>query len=346
MKILLDKIASVTKNTQLPPEVDVTDKFVSEEGAVLAVEVMEDKKIYNQLELVSGRMSTIKRGDTLAVALGNRRALKGFIGEVPKTLKTGDIINLLNLGGVSGICTSENFREVGHALKMKVLGAVVDPSDKSTPLNIKNFVLFEASDSIKSKVPLIVVSGTCMNVGKTSAACEVIKHFNREGFKIHGAKLAGIAAQRDTENMKDYGAKKAVSFVDAGYTSTVNNGKQSVAVTKGAINYLSIGNPDYIVIEFGDGVFGEYGVMDVLRDREIQDSIEIHIGCAHDPMGAAKLVQVCAEIGAPLDFISGPVTDNSVGTSFVERTLKMPAINALAYEEESLKKILDTCLKK
>jgi hypothetical protein len=63
-------------------------------------------------------------------------------------------------------------------------------------------------------------------------------------------------------------------------------------------------------------------------------------------MGAAKLVQVCNEMGAPLDFVSGPVTDNSVGISFVERELKIPAINALAYDEESLTKILQTCLKK
>ena len=28
--------------------------------------------------------------------------------------------------------------------------------------------------------------------------------------------------------------------------------------------------PDSIVIEFGDGVYGEYGVMKILQDKEIQ----------------------------------------------------------------------------
>src|SRR5262249_3611184 len=147
------------------------------EGYLLAVEVLEDKKIYNQLELTSGRLSTIHRKDILVVALGRRRALKGFVGEVPQHLKADDIIHILNLGGVAGICISENVTEVGHALKVKVLGAIVDK--KNQPLQIKKFKLFEPAKKITAKIPLIIVSGTCMSVGKTSAACEIIKSANR-----------------------------------------------------------------------------------------------------------------------------------------------------------------------
>ena len=109
-----------------------------------------------------------------------------------------------------------------------------------------------------------------MNVGKTSVACEIIKHMSRAGLKISAAKLAGVAAMKDTENMKDYGAKQAVTFVDAGYTSTVKNNGTAVFTAKGAIDYLSAEQPNYIVIEFGDGILGEYGVMDILKDKEIQ----------------------------------------------------------------------------
>ena len=56
MKLLLDKIGSVTKNCGLSQEVEITKNIVCKEGAVIAVKVLEDKKIYNQLELVSGRM--------------------------------------------------------------------------------------------------------------------------------------------------------------------------------------------------------------------------------------------------------------------------------------------------
>lgn len=338
MKILLNKIASVTKNANLANLVDISDKITSEAGAIVVVKVLEDKEIYNQLELPSGRMSTIHKGDIIAVALGNRSALKGFVGEVPKKLKVGDIINILNIGGVSGICTSENLTEVGHALKVEVLGSI-------NGLNIKNFRLFSPEKKLDSKVPLILVSGTCMNVGKTQASCTIIKEAVRVGFKIAATKLAGVACLKDTEKMRDYGAFMVTSFIDAGISSTAKS-KLGVEITKGAINYLAKSNPDYIVIELGDGVYGEYGVMDILKDKEIQKATIAHIGAAHDPMGAEKLFEVCKKIGLPLDLISGPVTDNSTGTNFIKKKLGVAAVNAMSQGEKLFHELKKSCLKK
>lgn len=330
MKIILDKIGSVLKNTGIDFEVEVSDQISSIEGAVLAVEVLEDKKIYNTLELFSGRMSTLHKGDVLAVALGNRQALRGFVGHVPTHLSVGDTINVLNLGGVAGICDSANIQEVGEALKVKVLGAIVN---ENGPLNTKNYTLFSPVEHLQSSARLIIVSGTCMHVGKTSVAGEIIKHARRARLKIVAAKLAGVAALKDSESMSDFGASKVVSFLDAGFPSTVHM-EEAVAVAKGAIEYLTKENPDYIVIEFGDGIFGEYGVMACLKDPEIQKHIAVHVGCAYDPAGAMKLAEICKEIGAPLDVLSGPVTDNSVGVCFVRDNIGLPAFNAFQKSEE------------
>lgn len=338
MKILLNKIASVTKNANLPNTVNISNKIIAKAGSILVVKVLEDKAIYNQLELPSGRMSTIHKGDIIAVALGNRSALKGFVGEVPKKLKTGDIINILNIGGVSGICTSENLTEVGHALKVEVLGSIDE-------LNIKDFRLFSPQKNLTSKVSLIIVSGTCMNVGKTQTSCVIIKEATNLGLKIAATKLAGVACLKDTEKMKDYGAFIATSFIDAGISSTAKN-DLAVEVTKGAINYLAKRNPDYIVIELGDGVYGEYGVMDILKDKEIQKMVVAHIGVAHDPMGAEKLFEVCKKIGLPLDLISGPVTDNSTGTNFIKKNLGILAVNAMSQGEKLFHELKKSCLKK
>lgn len=336
MQIQLNKIASVTKNADIPQTVDLSEKIISKEGAIIAVEVLEDKSIYNELELCSGRMSTIQKGDILAVALGNRSALQGFVGEVPEKLEVGDVINVLNIGGVAGICISENYKEVGSALRVKVLGAILkDGKCASTT----DFRLFDPKKKLESKSRLIIVSGTSMNVGKTTVSSVLIKHATAHDLSICATKLSGVACLRDTEKMEDYGATKAVSFIDAGYTSTAQAGGLAVDIAKGAIEFLSERNPDYIVIEFGDGVFGEYGVLEVLKDREIQELIVGHIGCAHDPMGASKLYEVCKEIGAPLDMISGPVTDNSVGINFIEKHLGVPACNAIANGEGLFEKL-------
>jgi len=341
--ITVDKISSSTKNIPLSHEIRLTGDIISVEGYVLAVEILSNKKNYNQVELTSGMMSTIHKGERLIVTLGERRALKGFVGHVPKKLKPGDIINILNIGGVSGHCVSENYHNVGHALKAKVLGAVTDKKGK--PLNIRNYRLFKPADNINARIPLILISGTCMDVGKTTTACEIIKTASHTGFKICSAKVAGIAAMKDTLRMEDNGSIKAVTIVDGGLTSTASKKGTALKITKGAINFLSSYRPDYIVIELGDGILGEYGVMDILRDKEIQKLTCAHVGCAYDPPGAMKLFEISKEIGIKPNLISGPVTDNSVGTEFIRDTLHIPAINSLTGGENIFSLLNKNCLR-
>ena len=57
---------------------------------MVAVRVLHDKSTYNQLELPSGRMAQVKRGDVIAGALGHRKALFGYSGHLPERLAPGD----------------------------------------------------------------------------------------------------------------------------------------------------------------------------------------------------------------------------------------------------------------
>lgn len=337
-KIQIDKISSVTKNLELGHEEELTDDLSCEMGTVLAAQVLEDKSIYNMLELPSGRMSVLKKDDIIAVALGQRMALKGFVGRLPKALKTGDIIHLLNFGGVAGECTSANVHEVGEPLRIRILGGI---ARKGKLLNINQANLFEPQNIMKTNVPLIIVTGTSMDSGKTTVAVEVIKTLTRMGMKLAGTKLTGVGAQRDTFKMCDYGVYESVSFVDCGITSTANlDGKQMVAIAKGAIEHLSKGQPDAIMIEFGDGIMGRYGVAAILQDPQIQANVRLHIGCASDPAGALKLAEKCTEIGLPLDVMSGPVTDNQVGQGIIKEHMDILTYNAFNPKNEWLDLII------
>jgi len=329
-KIQIDKISSITKNLELKHNENIIDdpnaSLSCEMGSVFAVEILEDKSIYNELELPSGRMSKLKKGDIIAVALGQRRALKGFVGDLPTSLKAGDIIHLLNFGGVAGICTSSNTREVGEPMRIRVLGGI---TRKGKQLNINQKMLYKPKDKMTSNVPLIIVTGTSMDSGKTTVATEIIKTLTRMGMKLAGTKLTGVGAQRDIYKMQDYGVYEAVSFVDAGITSTAMIDDASIIdMTRGALDHLSKGKPDAIIIEFGDGLMGRYGVNAVLQTPEIQKNVRLHIGCAGDPIGAIGLARGCEAIGVPIDVISGPVTDNEVGQSIVKGELDVIVYNA------------------
>lgn len=338
MKLFVSKIGSVTKNIPLEQEIEITTKNIPcSEGTVLAVEVMQDQKTYNELELTSGRLSKLHKGDIIIVALGRRRALRGFVGDLPTSVKVGDIIQRLSLSGVSGICVSANKIEVGTPLPIKVLGAVVA---NGIIANIKDYKIFAPAETLKKSAPLLIVTGTCMHVGKTTVAAEMIKHATRSGLNVASAKMTGVAAMRDLEDMRDYGSVEAVSFLDAGLTSSIGNEDTLLSVFKGALNHLNQkNNPDLIVIEFGDGILGEYGVMELIKCPEIQAATAAHIGCAYDPVGAVKLAEITAEIGMPLTAISGPITDNGVGKSFVESATNIPARNAI-HEGEALFEIV------
>jgi hypothetical protein len=322
----IDKISSVTRNLNLSHKEEISKKVSTEIGTVLAAEVLQDKSIYNELELSTGRMSKLKKGDIISVALGERMALKGFAGHLPKTLKADDVLHLLNLGGVAGVCTSANVQEVGEPLRIRVLGGV---TRNGKLLNINQAKLFEPVARLKSNIPLIIITATSMDTGKTTVAAEVIKTLNRIGMRLAGAKVTGVGLMRDIYKMEDCGVYESVSFVDAGVPSTANvDDKTVVEIAKGAIDHLSKGQPDAIMVEFGDGIIGRYGVMPILKDKEIQRNVRLHIGCARDPVGAVKLAEDCAKIGVPIDVISGPVTDNEVGKEIIRETLNVLTYNA------------------
>jgi len=123
--IVADKIASDAQTKAPKPELRVSDDIPCEEGVLVAVEILNNKSTYDKLELTSGRMAQVKRGDVIVGALGHRKALFGYSGHLPEKLAPGDIIQVLNIGGVLGICDSIN-ASFGDPFDAKVLGAVLD----------------------------------------------------------------------------------------------------------------------------------------------------------------------------------------------------------------------------
>jgi hypothetical protein len=122
--VVVDKIASVTQACGLSHEIRIAADIPCEEGLVVVVEILNNKSTYNTLELTSGRMAKVARGDVVVGALGHRKALFGYSGHIPPALKPGDVVQMLNIGGVLGICDSAT-PDKGKPFDCKVLGAVL-----------------------------------------------------------------------------------------------------------------------------------------------------------------------------------------------------------------------------
>jgi hypothetical protein len=346
--VLLDKIASVTRACALKREVRVTGDIPCEEGVVVAVRVLSDKSTYSQIELPSGRLAQVKRGDAVAGALGHRHALFGYSGHLPERLAPGDRIHLLNMGGVLGICDSAN-PDLGPPFECEVLGAVLEfpylgerwgvPARIGAKGGLDLLAKASANASADPPaldlgvppVPVAALVGSCMNCGKTAAACTLVHHLARRGFTVDGLKATGVSLRRDVLAMEDAGARATALFTDLGVVSTGPGNAPAIART--LLTRLASKRPDTkpdaIVAELGDGLLGAYGVAAILDDEPVRAAFSAVVLAANDPVAAWGGVRMLAErFGIAPVAITGPATDNLAGTRILEETLGIPAINA------------------
>ncbi|HEX6864974.1 MAG TPA: hypothetical protein VF414_19240 [Thermoanaerobaculia bacterium] len=328
--VVLDKVSSVTRSCQLKREVRLTPDIPCEEGVVVAVRVLHDKSTYNQLELPSGRMAQVKRGDIVVGALGHRHALFGYAGHLPTSLAPGDRIHLLNMGGVLGICDSVS-PDLGPPFECEVLGAVLHfpylGERIGVAARIGGLPLDENAPVMTGGVPVVALVGSCMNCGKTAAACALVRELSHGGLTVDGFKATGVSLRRDVLAMEDAGARTTAIFTDLGVVTTT--AANAASVTRTLLTRLAANRPDAIVAELGDGLLGAYGVAAILEDEKIRKAFTAVVLAANDPVAAWGGVRMLRErFGIEPAAVTGPATDNLAGTQIIEEQLGVPAINA------------------
>ncbi len=329
---VVDKIASVAQHNALGAKLRLSAEIPCEEGVLVAARVLNNKSRYNQLELTSGRMATLNQGDVIVGALGHRKALRGYSGHLPAALKPGDIIQILNIGGVLGICDSAN-PDVGPPFDCEVLGTVLSfpylGERIGVPARAGSASLTDEEALDTRNVPVIAMAGTCMDSGKTAAACAIVGRLRHLGFRVSACKATGVSLRRDVLAMEDAGASETMIFSDFGIvTTTAENGP---ALTRALLTGLAANSPDAIVLELGDGLLGAYGVEAILSDTAIRSALTAVVLCANDPVsawGGARILREQFAIEPAI--VTGPATDNDVGIQQIDERLSLPAINALS----------------
>lgn len=334
MRLWIDKIASSTRNVNVRRDARLTDRIIAREGTVVAGRIHGEKTAYNVLEDVHGRLVPLHDGDVIAGVLGPRQALQGYAGFVPESISVGDHLQLLNMGGVIGRCTSEN-PDVGPPFDVEVLGGLLVFPEFENRSGVPAQITMNAirAEPVDGDAPIVFVAGTCMNSGKTYACCQLIRQLAKRGLAVGACKLTGVSLRRDTLQMLDYGARWAHSFNDAGIVTTTRSNAPGVART--LLAHLEANGADVIVAELGDGILGEYGVAEILRESTLRNRPWVLVMCANDPVGAWGAQRVLAQdFGLSIDVISGPATDNAVGVRYCEQQLGLKAINARTHGVE------------
>jgi hypothetical protein len=276
-------------------------------------------------------MAKVVKGDIVVGALGPRRALFGYSGHVPSALKPGDVIQMLNIGGVMGICDSAT-ADKGKPFDCRVLGVVLQFPYLGERIGIPARVGYRALDfnaPLDTRgVPVVALAGTCMESGKTAAAAAIVARMRHRGLIVDAFKATGVSLRRDILAFEDAGARRTMIFTDLGVVTTT--GRTGPALTRTMLTELSAGKPDAIVFELGDGLLGTYGVDAILECEDIRRALTGVVLSANDPVAAWGGVKLLRErFFVEPCLVTGPSTDNQVGVEIIETQMGVAACNAM-----------------
>ena len=165
----------------------------SEAGQLLLAEVTQLGQ-HDGIQLESGRRAQLYLGDRIVVCLGDRYAPDQFEG-IAK-IGNGQDCELLAGGGVAGVVRHRHGR-MRAATGLRVLGVLGDAD--GIPVNIARYALDLPEPKLfdRPAIPVVVVVGSSMNAGKTTACASLIHGLARNGRRVGAVKIIlAVHAQR------------------------------------------------------------------------------------------------------------------------------------------------------
>lgn len=293
---------------------------------------------HSRLELTTSRRAEMFEGDEIAVAYGNRYAPDQFEAVVPDSIGP---CRLVAAGGVAGRLLNSHSR-MKQATRITPVGLFADRAGNT--FNLSSFRLPPPAP-FNPKPLVLVVAGTSMNSGKTTASANLVKGFVRRGLQVAAAKFTGTGAGADYRSLVDAGADPVFDFVDAGYVSTyrVNNPDLLDIVTVLG-GHLTAPNPDVVVIEVADGLLQrETARLFVLS--EFTSRIDGLVFAAHDPLGAQAGVAWLTARNLPVIAITGVLTSSPLAIREAEAATGLPVFNTAGLARSAVASIIHGCLR-
>jgi hypothetical protein len=272
-----------------------------------------------RLELADGRRSHLYPGDEILVAYGHRYAADQFEAEIPESLKA---CHLVAAGGIASRMLSRHSR-IKEPTRIKPLGLLAKADGQV--LNVSQWRL--DSRPIPSQLPpILIVAGTSMNAGKTTAAASLIKGLQRSGKRVGAAKVTGTGAGGDYWQMTDAGAAAVVDFTDAGHASTYLLAPQEVEqIFLRLIGHLARMELDAIVVEVADGIL-QAETAELLASPVVSNYCRGVLFAAGDSMGAMSGVQWLQRNGLPVHAVSGALTASPLAVREISTAMGIPVI--------------------
>lgn len=277
-------------------------------------------------EAVTGRAMTIAPGDVFLGTAGYRESTRWVVGTVPEGgLVPGHTYWVLADCGVVGTFIGESPREKGHLGRVTFLGTAQDAAGSA--LTIKQFAM-PAPAMADGGAPVFLVLGTSSEVGKTTAAVNLLRALRRSGrHRVVAVKATGTSSLTELHSYADCGAARCFDCVDFGLPTTYPSGRPDIGAVFEATLEACLGiAADAVLIECGGDILGANVpvFLDALRRRRADAKVVL---VASDSLAALGAKSVLAEMGLAVTLIAGPCTDTPTIQQRTQDLCGIPAMN-------------------
>ena len=228
-------------------------------------------------------------------------------------------MEILGGGGILGRCTSRSFllhelcrgRYVGHVLR------------DGAPCSMQQFAV-DGGPGQPFETPTVLIIGTSMSAGKTTAARVIVRQLKARGLRVLGAKITGAGRYRDVLSMGDAGADWIRDFVDAGLPSTVVPRPDYEDALTSLLSDMAELPADVAVIEAGASPLEPYNGAAAVD--AIQGAVRCVVLCASDPYAVLGVMNA---FDVRPDVVTGPASNTKGGVDLVRELTGIEALNVL-----------------
>ncbi|MEW6284089.1 MAG: hypothetical protein AB1758_36080 [Candidatus Eremiobacterota bacterium] len=277
---------------------------------------------YARVELDTGRLIDVIRGDRVLGALGHRAATLEVVGDWQRVGQEG-VMDLMTPAGLMGKITSQS-PYLGPLPTLEYKGHVIVQGSKAS---MRDFVGDVPAHPLG--LPVVLLIGTSMSAGKTTTARVMVRLLKEMGLRVVGAKLTGAGRYRDILSLHDAGADFIFDFVDVGLPSTVCDPEEFRGAIDQLLSRLSRLEADVLVAEAGSSPLEPYNGAVAMEALGAQ--VRMLVLCASDPYAA---LGVMVAFGQVPHLISGVAANTSAGIRLTESLTKVRTLSIM--EEDSL----------
>jgi len=244
----------------------------------------------------------LQEGHYVLLSYGDRYAVDEYKSIVPPSLAE---CQLVTAGGIASQILATN-ESMDAPTIIEPLGLVSRAN--GDVINIKDYALPYAYATPSKKPPCLLVVGTGMNAGKSTAAAALTKGLSDGGYRVGYAKITGTGNDGDPLKQKRAGAYKIYDFVDCGRSTTF---RQSLETTErdftALTSYLAQDGCDVTILELADGIMMQENI-DILRSNLIKDGVDAVLFAAADQAGAILGLQRLKAMDYNIVAVSGKMT--------------------------------------